>query len=71
MLDFQGFCFGVLKPFAYFIFSAPFFFIFFLFIFPPFIYFTSHLYCNTKFEDEDAICGIKYQVTRINGEGRI
>ena len=41
------------------------------FLFPPFIYFRSHLYCNTRFEDEDAICRIKYQVTRINGEGRI
>ena len=41
------------------------------FLFPPFIYFPSHLYCNTRFEDEDAICRIKYQVTRINGEGRI
>ena len=39
--------------------------------FPPFTYFTSHLYCITRFEDEDAICRIKYQVTRINGEGRI
>ena len=38
--------------------------------FPPFICFTSHLYCITRFEDEDAICRIKYQVTRINGEGR-
>ena len=45
--------------------------IFYLFFFPPFIYFTSHLYCITRFEDEDAICRIKYQVTRIDGEGRI
>ena len=43
----------------------------FLFNFPPFIYFRSHLHCITRFEDEDAICKIKYQVTRINGEGRI
>ena len=43
----------------------------YLFIFPPFIYFTSHLYCVTRFQDEDAICRIKYLVTRINGKGRI
>ena len=48
-----------------------FLFVCLLFIFPPFIYFTSYLYCITRFDDEDAICRIKYQVTRINGEGRI
>ena len=48
-----------------------FFCLFICLLFPPFIYFTSHLYCITRFEDEDAICIIKYQVTRINGEGRI
>ena len=28
-----------------------------------FIYFTSHLYCIPRFEDEAAICRIKYQIT--------
>ena len=43
----------------------------FVYFFPPFIYFTSHLYCITRFEDEDAIWSIKCQVTKIIGEGRI
>ena len=30
--------------------------------FPPFIYFTSHLYCITRFEDEDAICRINIRL---------
>ena len=46
------------------------FFILFLTL-PTFIYFTSHLYCIRTFEDEDATFGIKYQVTRKYGEGRI
>ena len=37
--------------------------LFIVYFFPPFIYFTSHLYCITRFEDEAAICRIKYQVT--------
>ena len=46
------------------------FFSFYLFFLHFFILITSHLYCFTRFEDEDATCSIKYQVTRINGEGR-
>ena len=30
--------------------------VYFVYLFPPFIYFTSNLYCITRFEDEDAIC---------------
>ena len=33
--------------------------------------FLLHLHCITRFDDDDAICRIKYQVTRINGEGKI
>ena len=45
-----------------------FFYYFFLFFLHLFIL---HLNCIARFEDEDAICRIKYQVTRINGECRI
>ena len=36
----------------------------FVYFFPLFIYFTSHLYCITRFEDEDAICRINVRLQK-------
>ena len=38
------------------------FIVYFVYLFPPFIYFTSNLYCITRFEDEDAICRINIRL---------
>ena len=37
--------------------------------FPPLIYFTSHLYCITRFEDEDAICRINIRLLTVERRG--
>ena len=37
--------------------------------FPPFIYCTSHSYCITRFEDEDAICRLNVRLLTVERRG--